>query len=77
MRGWLLYLGLGLLTSWLFFGQPDWAALVPWLLILFWPLVLLWAIGWWLLKAALALGVALLLVVVAHDVWQRRRIGGT
>jgi cell division protein FtsW (lipid II flippase) len=77
MRGWLLYLGLGLLTYWLFFGQPDWASLVLWLLILFWPFVLVWEIGWWLVKAALAVGLALFLVAVAYDVWQRRRTSRT
>jgi len=77
MRGWLVYLGLGLLTYWLFFGQPDWASLVLWLLILFWPFVLLWEIGWWLVKAALAVGLSLFLLALAYDVWQRGRMGGT
>ena len=77
MRGWLLYLGLGLLTYWLLFGQPDWASLVPWLLILIWPFVLVWEIGWWLVKAALLLALALFLLAVAYDVWQRRRMRGT
>ena len=61
MRGWLLYLGLGLLTYWLFFGQPDWASIVLWLVVVFWPLVLAWEIGWWLLKVALAVGLSLFL----------------
>ncbi len=73
MRGWLLYLGLGLLTYWLFFGQPDWASIVLWLVVALWPLVLAWEIGWWLLKLALAVGLSLFLLALAHDVWQRRR----
>ena len=61
MRGWLLYLALGLLTYWLFFGQPDWASLLLWLAVVFWPLMLAWEIGWWLLKVALAVGLSLFL----------------
>jgi hypothetical protein len=73
MRGWLLYLGLGLLTYWLFFGQPDWASIALWLVVALWPLVLAWEIGWWLLKLALAIGLSLFLLAVAYDLWQRRR----
>jgi hypothetical protein len=73
MRGWLLYLALGLLIYWLSFGAPDWASLMLWLAVVFWPLVLVWQIGWWLLKVALAVGLSLFLLAVAHDVWERRR----
>ena len=73
MRGWLLYLGLGLLTYWLFFGQPDWASIALWLVVALWPLVLAWEIGWWLLKLALAVGLSLFLLALAYDIWQRRR----
>ena len=73
MRGWLVYLALGVLTYWLFFGQPDWASLLLWLAVVLWPLVLAWQIGWWLLKLAIAALLCLLLVAVAHDVWQGRR----
>lgn len=73
MRGWLLYLGLGLLTYWLFWGQPDWASIVLWLVVVFWPFILAWQIGWWLLKVAFAVGLSLLLLAVAYDAWQRSR----
>jgi cell division protein FtsW (lipid II flippase) len=74
MRGWLLYLGFGLLTYWLFWGQPDWASVVLWLVVIFWPLVLAWQIGWWLLKVALAVGLSLFVLAVVYDAWQRRRL---
>ena len=74
MRGWLLYLGLGLLTYWLFWGQPDWVSIVLWLVVVFWPLVLAWQVGWWLLKVALAVGLSLFLLAVVYDAWQRRRL---
>jgi hypothetical protein len=73
MRGWLLYLVLGLLTYWLFWGQPDWASIVLWLVVVFWPFVLAWQIGWWLLKVALAVGLSLFVLAIAYDVWQRRQ----
>jgi cell division protein FtsW (lipid II flippase) len=73
MRGWLIYLGLGLLTYWLVIGQPDWASIVLWLVVFFWPLVLAWEVGWWLLKVALAVGLSLFLLAVAYDVFHRRR----
>lgn len=73
MRSWLIYLGLGLLTYWLFWGQPEWTSLALWLVVLFWPLVLIWHIGWWLLKVALAVGLALFALSLAHDLWQRKR----
>ena len=73
MRGWLLYLALGLLTYWLFFGQPGWASILPWLAVVFWPLVLAWQIGWWLLKVTLAAVLSLFLIAVAYDAWQRLR----
>jgi hypothetical protein len=74
MRGWLLYLGLGLLTYWLFWGQPEWASVVLWLVVIFWPLVLAWQVGWWLLKVALAVGLSLFVLAVVYDAWQRRRL---
>ena len=74
MRGWLLYLALGLLTYWLFWGQPDWASIVLWLVVACWPFVLAWQIGWWLLKVALAVGLSLFVLAVAYDAWQRRQL---
>jgi len=73
MRGWLIYLGLGLLTYWLFWGQPAWASIVLWLVVVFWPVVLIWQIAWWIVKVAIAVGLALFILGLAYDVWQRKR----
>jgi hypothetical protein len=73
MPGWLLYLALGLLTYWLYWGAPDWASIGLWLVVIFWPLVLIWQIGWWLLKVAVAVTLALFALSLAYDFWQRTR----
>lgn len=73
MPRWLIYLGLGLLTYWLFWGQPEWTSIGLWLVVLLWPLVLIWHIGWWLLEVAFAVGLALFALSLVYDLWQRRR----
>ncbi|MEM7025239.1 MAG: hypothetical protein AAF637_22025 [Pseudomonadota bacterium] len=70
---WLIYLGLGFLTYWLLWGAPVWGSLAFWLVVMFWPFVLIWQIGWWLLKVLLAVGLALLVLAMVHDAWQRRK----
>jgi len=73
MMHWLIYIGLGLLTYWLLWGEPVWTSIGLWLAIVFWPFVLIWQIGWWLLKVLLAVGLALFVLGVAYDVLQRKR----
>jgi hypothetical protein len=73
MRGWLIYLALGLVTYWLFWGQPALASIVLWLVVVFWPLILIWQVSWWLLKVAIAVALALFALSLAYDLWQRAR----
>jgi hypothetical protein len=70
---WLIYIGLGLLTYWLLWGELAWASIGLWLVVVFWPLVLIWQIGWWLLKIALAVGLALFVLALVYDASQRKR----
>jgi len=73
MPGWLIYLALGLLTYWLYWGEPDWASIGLWLVVICWPVVLIWQIGWWLLKIAVAVTLALFALSLVYDLWQRTR----
>lgn len=71
---WLVYIGLGILTYWLLWGELAWTSIGLWLVVAFWPLVLIWHVGWWLLKVLLAVAVALFLLGAAHDFWHRKRL---